>query len=99
RPIYGDAFFAKQSSGSSASARLILEQAFRLYRPTSIIDVGCGIGPWLCSAAELGIEDSIGIDGDHVRGQKMMFPTEKFRACDLETGRLADAAPRRCFDL
>src|SRR5690606_27879087 len=44
---YDKAFYDAQIPGSEASARAILSLLFKYYKPSSIIDVGCGAGTWL----------------------------------------------------
>jgi len=95
---YSGEFLDQQSAGSLASARIILQQAFRLYRPRSVLDVGCGVGPWLRAAADLGVENVLGIDGDYVPRDKLMIPSDKFRPCNLAPGPLSKAVDER-FDL
>ncbi|MEO6221507.1 MAG: hypothetical protein ABIO81_13825, partial [Ginsengibacter sp.] len=34
-----------------------------MFKPSSVLDVGCGIGTWLKSFMDLGVTDVIGIDG------------------------------------
>jgi SAM-dependent methyltransferase len=37
-----------------------------MFKPKSVLDVGCGIGTWLSVFKENGIGDILGIDGDYV---------------------------------
>jgi prefoldin subunit 5 len=97
---YSPEFFATQSIRSLLSARVVLGALFEVFRPRSVIDVGCGVGPWLRAAQELGTEDLLGVDGEYVvRGQLLVDP-DRFVAVDLERQRLAEVLrPRRRFDL
>ena len=60
---YDEGFFQHQADGSERSARLVLEHLFDLYRPESILDIGCGVGTWLQAAQSLGVKDILGVDG------------------------------------
>jgi SAM-dependent methyltransferase len=48
------------------SPKVILPLVFKFVKPNSIIDVGCGIGTWLNVAKSLGVEYTLGVDGDYV---------------------------------
>jgi SAM-dependent methyltransferase len=69
---------------NAASARLILSILFERYRPRSIVDVGCGIGTWLAVAAELGVKDTLGLEGDWLDPALARVAPERIRATDLE---------------
>lgn len=91
---YDASFFAGQSGGSYASARVVLGEVQRLLPFRSACDVGCGAGTWLRALAEMGVEDLMGLDGAYARSS-LQVPAERFRATDL-------AAPftvERGFDL
>jgi SAM-dependent methyltransferase len=54
-----------------------------LTRPDSVLDVGCGTGTWLKAFEELGINDVVGLDGEHVENRLLEISYEKFRMTDL----------------
>ena len=92
--VYSTDFFDNQRDGSLGSATIILPLLIDIFRPTSLIDVGCGQGTWSKTALALGIGDQIGVDGDWAR-PVLAIPHDRFRARDL-------AAPfdlGRTFDL
>jgi len=74
----------RQEVQNHHSARLILSRLFHLYRPRSILDVGCGIGTWLATARELGVSDVFGIDGHWLDKKLAKVPENLLRTCDLE---------------
>ena len=80
---YGQAFFDKQARSSHRSAEVILPVVFGLVDRASVVDVGCGVGPWLRAAADLGVEDCLGIDGDWVPADRLAIPADRFRTHDL----------------
>src|SRR4051794_16368213 len=68
---------------STTSARGVLPVVQRLVRPQSVVDVGCGNGPWLGVWLELGVDDVIGVDGDYVDRTTLRMPADRFLARDL----------------
>ena len=50
-----------------------------LYKPQSILDVGCGLGTWLKIISDSGIEDFLGIDGIEVRDEDFLFQRKIFK--------------------
>jgi SAM-dependent methyltransferase len=82
---YGEAFFADQAEGSLRSARVIAPLVVDLVHPTSIVDVGCGIGTWLSAFRESGVRQVQGFDGAYVDRTKLLIPAESFTAVDLRT--------------
>jgi SAM-dependent methyltransferase len=92
---YDAAFYADQADGSLRSARVVAPIVNDLVKPTSVLDVGCGLGTWLAAFVELGITDVLGIDGDYVNRAQLKIPVERFRPVNL-----ADPpALGRTFDL
>lgn len=65
------------------AAGIILPIVFKFVNPTSVIDIGCGLGTWLSVCEELGVKDYLGIDGDYVNMKMLTFPTSHFRTTDL----------------
>jgi SAM-dependent methyltransferase len=92
---YSPAFYENQSTGSRRSADLILPVVRDLVRPTSVIDIGCGVGTWLAGWRALGVEDVIGVDGAWVDAARLQIPGARFRPHDLTTPLRLD----RRFDL
>ena len=97
--LYTGGFFDSQAAGSLESARVILREACQLYRPQSVIDIGCGVGSWLRAAFELGVGDLLGLDGEYVPREKLLISPANFRSCDLEGQSLKETASGRRFDL
>jgi SAM-dependent methyltransferase len=92
---YSTDYFLEQRGGSLRSARTVLPVVFELVGPKSVVDVGCGVGPWLAAARELGAEEILGIDGEHVDKTLLMIPSEAFQAANLN----APIVSRKQFDL
>lgn len=91
---YSNAFYDHQAPGSARSAAAVLPLVFELIRPSSMVDVGCGIGTWAKVASELGVPTVIGIDGEYARGAGLRIPEESFVAADLAHS--VPALPSRC---
>lgn len=49
----------------------------------SVLDIGTGLGTWLAVFLEHGINDVLGMDGDHVDKKLLAIPESKFRIHDL----------------
>lgn len=87
--VYDEGFYQKQMTGSLRSAEVILGELFRLYRPASILDLGCGRGTWLRAALDHGIEKVAGVDGSWVAPDSLLIPPASFVPADME-GALPD---------
>jgi SAM-dependent methyltransferase len=80
---YGEAFYTYQKTGSLSSADEVVPVVHDIVRPSSVADVGCGVGSWLAAFARAGVEDIVGLDGDHVPCADLMIPADRFHAIDL----------------
>ena len=82
---YNNAFYEAQMDESHISALEVL--AFIksiLPTPSSVIDVGCGVGTWLKAWQELDKNIEIcGIDGNCVDPTLYKIPLEKYQQVDL----------------
>lgn len=92
---YNKFFYAVQSERSGRSAREVVGLVNELLRPSSVIDVGCGVGAWLAEFQRHGVSDVLGIDGDWVDRRMLKFPAERFVAHELTHPYESD----RSFDL
>jgi hypothetical protein len=81
--VYTRDFFLRQHQGSYQSAKAILPIVFDLVSPQSVVDIGCGVAPWLAAARDLGATDTLGIDGKYVDRNLLMVPQECFLPADL----------------
>lgn len=80
---YGFEFYASHCEGSLQSARVVVPLITRLLKPGSVVDVGCGLGTWLCAFRECGVETIMGLDGKHVDQSRLYIPKECFQATEL----------------
>ncbi len=80
---YSDSFYDKVKKGSLKSAREIVPYILEVVKPKSVIDVGCGFGPWLFVFQEMGLSEIMGIDGDWVNKNKLLIQQDQFLSVDL----------------
>jgi len=81
--LYHSGFYRRQADDSHRSAVTVLSHLFRLYRPSSVLDVGCGAGTWLRAAMDLGIRDVFGIDGHALSDSELRIPHSSYLKVDL----------------
>jgi SAM-dependent methyltransferase len=95
--LYSAAFFDAQSASSLQSARVALGLLFDagLALPSSVLDVGCGVGPWLRAVGEIGVVDRLGVDGDYVDRSALLVPPDLFIPVDLATQNVSDIVKRQ----
>ncbi|MBS2022050.1 MAG: class I SAM-dependent methyltransferase [Deltaproteobacteria bacterium] len=82
-PVYDAAFYDAQEAGSLRSARVVVPLVLDLVQPSSVLDVGCGLGTWLSAVVENGVTDVLGLDGAHVDRSRLKIPDAHFRPTDL----------------
>lgn len=92
---YTSDFYQDFRAGSRRSASVVAPILLQLIRPSSVVDVGCGMGTWLAAFRELGVEDVLGLDGDYVERAILQIPQDRFIPTDLAK---PFAVPRN-FDL
>ncbi len=81
---YDDSFFNYVSDGASRSAQALLPWLDDIVI-NSVLDVGCGRGAWLSVWKQLGVETTIGIDGDYVDRDTLLIEPTRFVAADLSS--------------
>lgn len=91
--VYDEDFYARQYEGSIRSATKFLSRLFDDYRPSSIIDFGCGVGSWLYAAEQLGVDQLAGLDGEWVSEQQLLSEKMDFYPVDFER---VESFDRRC---
>ncbi len=80
---YSSEFYAGQVDGSASSATVVVQLVLSLLPVKSVVDVGCGLGPWAAEFLTNGVKDVWGIDGDHVDRSQLRIPPDRFSAHDL----------------
>jgi SAM-dependent methyltransferase len=61
--VYNKEFYDYISDGALRSAKKIAPGVMQLFKPKSVIDIGCGTGAWLKAFEELGATELYGVDG------------------------------------
>jgi SAM-dependent methyltransferase len=80
---YDAEFFEALADGVERSAAACADLLLQLFRPGSVVDVGCGTGIWLAALRERGISDVLGVDGPWVPRERLAIPEVLFREHDL----------------
>src|SRR5262245_30538237 len=80
---YTSSFFQEMTSDSLASAKVVVPLVMNLLHPSTVIDVGCGMGAWLSIFGEQGRTTICGLDGFYVDRASLLIPADCFRATDL----------------
>lgn len=81
--VYDGEYYEHQVDESLRSARVVLHHLWSYFRPTSVLDVGCGRGAWLKACHELGSSVLLGFDGDWNSQSTMIDTAIHFRSIDL----------------
>jgi SAM-dependent methyltransferase len=70
-------------TGSYRSAKEIVPIVMDLTKPSSVIDVGCGVGTWLKAFQEAGVVECNGYDGGYVDRNELIIEQSRFHEIDL----------------
>jgi len=89
---YNNNFFSKQSAGSKSSAEVIVPILMTMFKPNSVVDVGCGIGTWLKEFENCGVNTIAGVDS-HVEEDMLLISKDKFIRCDFNNVNGKDCNP------
>lgn len=76
----------EQEKANAHSAERIFDIVFEFHRPTSLLDVGCGLGTWLNVARSRGVEDVCGVEGVWLDIAKLRIDPTCVQTLDLEQG-------------
>jgi hypothetical protein len=87
---YQDNFFSLHLNDSLSSAKEVIPVALTFIQPSSVIDIGCGIGTWLTAWKDNGIKDILGVDGDYVKTEELLVDKNEFIPYNLEKGYKGD---------
>ncbi|MBW4612833.1 MAG: class I SAM-dependent methyltransferase [Desmonostoc vinosum HA7617-LM4] len=81
--FYTDEGYKYIDEGSSSSAHEVVPLIMKLIQPKRVVDVGCGIGNWLSVFQEHGVEEILGIDGEHVNLEMLRIKPKNFLVHNL----------------
>lgn len=68
---------------NSGAAEQVLPVLFSIFKPKSILDVGCGLGNWIEVAKKMGVEEVVGVDGSYVNRTLLKIDDKEFIEKDL----------------
>jgi SAM-dependent methyltransferase len=76
-------YFALEGDLSGRAAKKVVPILMELVRPSSVVDVGCGVGSWLEEFQKEGVSEILGIDF-LVQESSLRIPRENFLRRDLK---------------
>lgn len=80
---YSPEYYSRLSGGIIDSAKAVVPMVLKLVAPSSIVDLGCGIGIWLAEFKRQGVTDILGVDGPHIQVDQLHVHPNEFLAADL----------------
>lgn len=83
KTCYTNKFYQGLKDGSLNSALQVVPMLIALFKPETVIDVGCGIGTWLKVFSDSGVKQICGVDGDYVSQSQLLIPATDFIPHDL----------------
>jgi SAM-dependent methyltransferase len=92
---YDNHFYEQIEGGAICSAKVILPIVQGLINPKSVVDIGCGRGAWLSVWKDIGVIDTLGIDGEYIDQSLLLIDKTRFIAADLNKPLVLN----RAFDL
>ena len=81
--FYGDDFYEKQVGASLTGAIKYAALLAPVFRPASVVDLGCGRGTWLKAFKDIGATKLVGYDGYWNTQRNMIDPAIVFRSANL----------------
>ncbi|MBO0696584.1 MAG: class I SAM-dependent methyltransferase [Verrucomicrobia bacterium] len=75
-----------EEASNRFSAECILDILWDYMQPSSVLDVGCGIGTWLAALQSRNVKDVYGIDGPWLNPGNLTCDRSLVQVCDLEAG-------------
>jgi SAM-dependent methyltransferase len=86
---------SREEASNRYSAETILDILSDYLKPSSVVDIGCGLGTWLKVLADRGLTDLRGADGPWFDPKNSLFDPGQVTVCDFEK----DIDLGRRFDL
>ena len=80
--MFADDEYTRIQQDSRAAADVVLPFVLEYTGAKSLIDIGCGVGTWLASAAALGVSEYHGVDGSGALSL-LQIPSSHFEVADL----------------
>jgi SAM-dependent methyltransferase len=80
---YDTTFFDYVEISAASSAGALIAEIQRTFKPSSVLDVGCGRGIWVREWCNQGVSDVLGIDGAYLDQKSLAISPTAFQARDL----------------
>jgi hypothetical protein len=81
--VYSKSFYLDNQNSTKKSAEIIIDFILKLYKPCSVVDIGCSSGVFLNGFMQKGINDVVGVDGPWIEDEMLLIPKENFIRHDL----------------
>src|SRR6476659_9871855 len=82
---YDAEFYSEQKEGSYQSAKIILPIIQEVLNPSSVLDIGCGVGYWLKVWKEdLKVDAVLRIEGDYITDKLFQLDKKYLFTADLK---------------
>ena len=81
---YDRVFYEGHADKARSSAEAIVPVVMELVAPTSVVDLGCGLGTWLATFGRHGVHDYLGVDGEWVERGMLEIAEDRFRTARLD---------------
>ena len=81
---YDRVFYEGHADKARSSAEAIVPVVMELVAPTSVVDLGCGLGTWLATFGRHGVHDYLGVDGEWVERGMLEIAEDRFRTAQLD---------------
>jgi len=81
---YESKFYESRHSNTLYSAERIIDLVKDWIQPSSVIDIGCGVGTWLNVFKEKGVNKILGVEGLWVDESTVVVGKDEFIKTDLE---------------
>ena len=84
---YKDEFFVGHDAGALSSAKIVLPMVWQIFKPKSVVDIGCGVGNWLkVWRDDLGVTDIQGVEGPYISNSVLQIDKSSVLLTDLKNG-------------
>ena len=83
--IYDSIFFHNEKALSESASKRIVPLVMKCVQPSSVVDVGCGVGSFLNYFSQYGVQRILGIDGDWVPKDQLEISISNFSSKSLNS--------------
>ncbi|MEB2778311.1 hypothetical protein SYJ56_23575 [Algoriphagus sp. D3-2-R+10] len=83
KKLYNESFYKSRNSNTKDSAIQVLSLLFKYISPKSMVDFGCGVGTWIKTGQELGVNKILGLEGNWLDTDHLVISLEEFKNANL----------------